>query len=82
MAMMFPRFIAFSFVAAPPYAGTSSALRLVIMDRPKRRNMVLDLWAMDEKIRLWLGAEDMDEDDRQALETVRDLISDLISRPG
>jgi hypothetical protein len=37
---------------------------------------------MDDKIRLWLGAEDMDEDDRQALETVRDLISDLISRPG
>jgi hypothetical protein len=29
-----------------------------------------------------LGAEDMDEDDRQALETVRDVISDLISRPG
>jgi hypothetical protein len=24
----------------------------------------------------------MDEDDRQALQTVRDLISDLISRPG
>jgi hypothetical protein len=45
------------------------------MDRPKRRNM-------DEKIRLWLGAEDMDEDDRQALETVRDVISDLMSRPG
>ena len=52
------------------------------MDRPKRRNMVLDLRAMDDKIRLWLGAEDLDEDDRQALETVRDLISDLISRPG
>ena len=34
---------------------------------------------MDERIRLWLGAEDIDEDDRQALETVRDLISDLIS---
>ena len=74
--------IAFSFVAAPPHAGTSSALSLVIMDRPKRRNMVLDLRVMDDKIRLWLGAEDMDEDDRQALETVRDLISDLISRPG
>ena len=44
--------------------------------------MLLDLWVMDEKIRLWLGAEDMDEDDRQALETVRDVISDLISRPG
>ena len=52
------------------------------MDRPKRRNMVLDLRVMDDKIRLWLGAADMDEDDRQALETVRDLISDLISRPG
>ena len=52
------------------------------MDRPKRRNMVLDLRAMDERIRLWLGAGDMDEDDRQALETVSDLISDLISRPG
>jgi hypothetical protein len=37
---------------------------------------------MDEKIRLWLGAEDMDEDDRQALETVCDVISDLIGRPG
>jgi len=56
--------------------------RLVGMDRPKRRNMVLDLRAMDDKIRLWLGAEDIDEDDRQALETVSDLISDLISRPG
>ena len=52
------------------------------MDRPKRRNMLLDLRVIDEKIRLWLGAEDMDEDDRQALETVRDVISDLISRPG
>ena len=52
------------------------------MDRPKRRNMLLDLRVMYEKIRLWLGAEDMDEDDRQALETVRDVISDLISRPG
>ena len=52
------------------------------MDRPKRRNMLLDLRVMDEKIRLWLGAEDMDEDDRQALETVRDVISDVISRPG
>ena len=52
------------------------------MDRPKRRNMLLDLRVMDEKIRLWLGAEDMDEDDRQALETVRDVIGDLISRPG
>jgi hypothetical protein len=52
------------------------------MDRPKRRNMVLDLRTMDEKIRLWLGGEDMDEDDRQALETVRDVISDLINRPG
>lgn len=52
------------------------------MDRPKRRNMLLDLRTMDEKVRLWLGAEDMDEDDRQALETVRDVISDLISRPG
>jgi hypothetical protein len=44
--------------------------------------MMLDLRTMDEKVRLWLGAEDMDEDDRQALETVRDVISDLISRPG
>ena len=52
------------------------------MDRPKRRNMLLDLRTMDEKVRLWLGAEDIDEDDRQALETVRDVISDLISRPG
>ena len=52
------------------------------MDRPKWRNMLLDLRVMDEKIRLWLGAEDMDEDDRQALETVRDVLSDLISRPG
>ena len=52
------------------------------MDRPKRRNMMIDLRTMDDKIRLWLGAENMDQDDRQALETVRDLISDLISRPG
>ena len=52
------------------------------MDRPKRRNMLLDLRTIEEKVRLWLGAEDMDEDDRQALETVRDVISDLISRPG
>ena len=52
------------------------------MDRPKRRNMVLDLRVMDDKIGLWLGAEDMDEDDRQALETVRDVISDVISKPG
>jgi len=52
------------------------------MDRPKRRNMMIDLRTMDDKIRLWLGAEDMDQDDRQALETVRDLISDLIRRPG
>jgi hypothetical protein len=43
--------------------------------------MVLDLRTVEEKIRLWLGAEDMDEDDRQALETVRDVISDVISRP-
>jgi hypothetical protein len=51
------------------------------MDRPKWRNMVLDLRMMDEKIGLWLGAEDLEEDDRQALETVRDVISDVISRP-
>jgi hypothetical protein len=44
--------------------------------------MMLDLRTMDDKIRLWLGAGELDEDDRQALETVRDLISDLISRPG
>ena len=43
--------------------------------------MMIDLRTMDDKIRLWLGAENMDQDDRQALETVRDLISDLISRP-
>jgi hypothetical protein len=44
--------------------------------------MVLDLRVMDEKISLWLGPGDMDEDDRQVLETVRDVISDVISRPG
>ena len=44
--------------------------------------MLLDLRTIDEKVRLWLGAADIDEDDRQALETVRDVISDLISRPG
>ena len=43
--------------------------------------MVLDLRAMDEKIALWLGAEDLDEDDRQALETVRDVVTDVITRP-
>ena len=45
----------------------TSMRRLAIMDRPKRRNMVLDLRVMDDKIRLWLGSEDLDEDDRQAL---------------
>jgi hypothetical protein len=43
--------------------------------------MVLDLRTMDDKLRLWVDVEDLDEDDRQALETVRDLISDLIGRP-
>ena len=52
------------------------------MDRPKRRNMVLDLRTMDEKLRLWVDVEDLDEDDRRALQTARDVISDLISRPG
>jgi hypothetical protein len=52
------------------------------MDRPKRRNMILDLRVIDEKIALWLGAEDLDSDDRHALEVVRDLITDLITRPG
>jgi hypothetical protein len=52
------------------------------MDRPKRRNMMLDLWVMDDKIRLWLGAEDLDEDDRQALVILRDVLTDLITRPG
>jgi hypothetical protein len=52
------------------------------MDRPKRRNMMLDLRAMDEKIRLWLGAEDLDEDDLQALLILRDVLTDLITRPG
>jgi hypothetical protein len=52
------------------------------MDRPKRRNMVLELRTMDDKIRFWLGAEDLDEDDRQPLETVRDVLTDLITRPG
>jgi len=51
------------------------------MDRPKRRNMVLDLRVMDEKIALWLGAEDLDEDDRKSLEICRELITDLITRP-
>lgn len=44
--------------------------------------MLLDLRFMDEKITLWLGAEDLDEDDRQALLTLRDLVTDLITRPG
>lgn len=44
--------------------------------------MMLDLRVMDEKIALWLGAEDLDEDDRQALLTLRDLVTDLITRPG
>jgi hypothetical protein len=44
--------------------------------------MVIDLRVMDDKIRLWLGAEDLGADDRQALELVRDVITDLISRPG
>jgi hypothetical protein len=65
-------------VPSPVIACRRRVSRLAGMDRPKRRNMVLDLRVMDDKIRLWLGAEDLDEDDRQALETVRD----LISRPG
>jgi hypothetical protein len=44
--------------------------------------MILDLRIIDEKIALWLGAEDLDADDRHALEVVRDLITDLITRPG
>lgn len=44
--------------------------------------MMLDLRVMDEKIALWLGAEDLDEDDRQALLTLRNLVTDLITRPG
>jgi hypothetical protein len=52
------------------------------MDRPKRRNMVLDLRVMDEKIALWLGVGDLDEDDRQALVILRDVLTDLITRPG
>ena len=52
------------------------------MDRPKRRNMVLDLRVIDDKIRLWLGAEDLDEDDRQALAILCDVITDLITRPS
>ena len=32
------------------------------MDRPKRRNMLLDLRAVDDKIRLWVDVEDLDED--------------------
>ena len=52
------------------------------MDRPKRRNMVLYLRTIDEKIALWLDAEDLDAEDRHALEIVRDVITDLITRPG
>jgi hypothetical protein len=44
--------------------------------------MVLDLRVMDEKIALWLGAEDLNEDDRQALVVLRDVLTDLITRPG
>ena len=44
--------------------------------------MVLDLRTIDEKVALWLGAEDLDKDDRQALVILRDVISDVISRPG
>lgn len=44
--------------------------------------MVLELRVMDEKITLWLGVEDLGEDDRQALEVIRDLVTDLITRPG
>lgn len=50
------------------------------MDRPRRHNLIGDLRQMDEKLRIWLAAEDMDADDRRALETVRDVISDLICR--
>ena len=50
------------------------------MDRPKRRNMVLDLRVMDDKIRLWLDAEDMDATDREGLEGVRRLFAHLITR--
>jgi hypothetical protein len=54
--------------------------RLAGTDRPKRRNMLLDLRVMDGKIALWLGAEDLDEDDRKSLEICRELITDLITR--
>jgi hypothetical protein len=50
------------------------------MDRPRRRNMVLDLRSMDDKIRFWLDAGDLDEDDRQALEVARDVLTDVITR--
>ena len=44
--------------------------------------MILDLRSMDEMVALWLGAEDLDEDDRQALVILRDVLTDLITRPG
>jgi hypothetical protein len=52
------------------------------MDRPKRRNMVLDLRQMDDKLRLWVDVEDLDEDDRESLVIVREVLADLIGRPG
>jgi len=51
------------------------------VDRPKRNNLIGDLRTMDDKLRIWLGAEDMEADDRQSLESVRELFSDVISRP-
>ena len=44
--------------------------------------MVLDLRTMDEKLRLWVDVEDLDEDDRQALQTAREVIADVIGRPS
>jgi hypothetical protein len=43
--------------------------------------MVIDLRSMDDRLRLWVDVEDLDEDDRQALKTVREVLADLIGRP-
>lgn len=50
------------------------------MDRPRRHNLIGDLRQMDEKLRIWLGAEDVDEADREALDSVRALFRDVIVR--
>jgi hypothetical protein len=44
--------------------------------------MILDLRTMDEKLTQWIDVEDLDADDRKSLEVIRDLVTDVITRPS